>query len=128
MLSHAERIALLRYCAGRLQADSDPATKWLGQQLTAALTSGQSLDAALGFRPAQGSRATAAAIIRREALDRDIARLVDRYGVTTVSEILRGKAHAASELGDMVARLQSAGVGVSASAVSRAVCRVRHKS
>lgn len=123
-LTHLERINLLRHCAGRLQADTDPAARWLGQQLTRALASGRSLDDVTGFRPERGSRATAAAIIRREALDRDIARLVDYYGVTGASQVLRGVRAPASEVADLLTRLRAAGVGTSPSAISRALRRI----
>lgn len=126
-LTHSDRITLLRHCAGRLQADTDPATRWLGQQLSAALATGQGLDAALGFRPSRGSRATASAIIRREALDRDVACLVQRYGVSGASLVLAGAAPTDPDMLDVVARLKAAGVGASPSAISRAMRRARHK-
>lgn len=127
-LTHLERVNLVRRCAGRLQADTDPATRWFGQQITLALATGRSLDEAIGIRPVRGSRATAAEIIRREQNDFDICRLVDELGVVSASKALRGQiSDLKSDLAALQHRLQAEGVGNSPSAVSRAVGRVRHK-
>lgn len=126
-LTRLERVHLLRRCAGRLQADTDPAVRWLGESLQVALQNGISLDDAVGIRPARGSKATAAQMIRREQNDIDICRLVDMLGVVGTSRALRGEVSAPSELVTAVDRLHDQGVGTSPSAVSRAARRARHK-
>jgi hypothetical protein len=79
-LTLAQRVELLRGLAGRLMADSDRGAAWFGQTLQGWLTDGGDLCAALGVKPARGSRATAQTLIRRERADRLLLRLAAECG------------------------------------------------
>jgi len=125
MLSHAERVTLLRLCASRLKGDREPETRWLGDCLMTALLTGQSLDDAFGYRPARGSHATAAQMIRRAEIDAQISTLVDKVGVVPASRMLRNQAQPPDGVMALVVWLRGQRIGTSPSALSRAVARHR---
>lgn len=127
-LSRAEKIALLRRCANRLQVDSDPAARWVGLTISDALRKGHSLDDALGVRPPKGSRATAQALLERESIDKDLAQLANALGLTVAASVLRGECEAPPVLTEIVDRLRESGAGLSSSAISRACSRARHST
>jgi len=125
MLTHAERVRLLRHAAGALAASSEASCRWLGENLMLALQSGRSLDELVGIRPPQGSRNTPARLIKREAMDRDMKTLVAACGgIVVASAVLRGMRPAPAGNEALVARLLAAGIGTSPGAVSKAIRRL----
>lgn len=90
-LARADRVDELRRVAGRLQAASDPGSKWLGATLLDWLHRGGRFDDALEVRPERGSHRTVAGVLRQARQDQALLRLAVAVGCDRRAlRILRG--------------------------------------
>lgn len=123
-LDRAGRIAELRRLGGRLQADADPAVRWLGQALAAWMRDGGRLEHRLGVVPPRGSRAT----VQRQARQAEQDQLLLRLAVVAGSDaaalrMLRGEAPAPGDAAALVQALRDLGAPRSRDAITRARLR-----
>lgn len=123
-----ERIDILRMLAGRLQADPHVDLQWLGERLSTWLQRGGPLDAVLGVRAEQGSRATAQARVRQAEIDGLLLQLAVAVGGDCKAlAILRAEHPCPASVRLIVDRLQALQAPTSKTAISRARRRVsRH--
>ncbi|MDB5884158.1 MAG: hypothetical protein JWR74_329 [Polaromonas sp.] len=116
-----ERIDILRQLAGRLQADRHVDVQWLGERLSTWLQRGGSLDAVLGVRAEQGSRATAQARVRQAETDGLLLQLAVAAGSDCKAlAILRAECPCPASARLIVDRLQALKAPTSKTAISRA--------
>jgi hypothetical protein len=122
---HEQRVDLLRALAGELQGAESPRVRWLGGRLATWLRDGGALESALGVRARRGSRATAQALVARDARDAAIARLVAAIGgIAPAVRALRGGIGPASAA-EALAEARALGCPVSRRSLSRALARHR---
>ncbi|MBX3601075.1 MAG: hypothetical protein KF863_10650 [Rubrivivax sp.] len=120
-LDRAARVAELRRLGGRLQADADPAVRWLGQALAAWMRDGGRLEHRLGVVPPRGSRATPQRQARQAERDALLLRLAVVAGTDAQAlRMLRGEAPAHGEAVALVARLRELQAPRSRDAIGRA--------
>lgn len=120
-LSRVERIRELRRLAGRLQADDDRATAWVGHVLARWLRDGGDLAALFGVRAPRGSHATPVRMIEREHRDRLLVRFAGTAGGDALAlRILRNATACPPELREQADELRRLGVPLAHDAVSRA--------
>lgn len=120
-LPRVERIRELRRLAGRLQADSDPATAWFGRMLGQWLAAGGDLARVLNVRPERGSRMSAQRLIECEHRDLLLVRFAVAAGCDALAlRILRGEAACPLELRERADELRRLRVALAHDAVSRA--------
>jgi hypothetical protein len=124
-LARAERVDELRRLGGRLQADADPACRWLGQVLTAWTLDGGRLEQLLGVVPPRGSHATPQRQVRQAEVDNLLLRLaVAAGGDRQALRMLRAEQPARGTCAELVERLHELRAPTGADAIRRA--RARH--
>lgn len=102
-------------------ADRNTEVRWIGERLQAWLREGGDFARVLDIKPAPGSRATAASIIKREHVDTLLRKLsVAVDSDTRASAILRGNAQCPSGVRDLVGELRELRAPSSPRAFSRA--------
>lgn len=120
-MSGATRILQLRRAVGRLLADEDPASRWLGAALQQWLESGWSLETELGLSPPRGSKSTVAGKARQAMKDRALVRFANEVGCDVRAlEILRGERECPPELESLLTEVVSLNVARGPHAVTRA--------
>jgi len=125
VLSHGDRVDVLRRLAGSLQAADDRETRWLGASIGQWLRDGGDLARALGLRPRRGSHRSAQYILATEHRDRLLVRLVSAVGQSRAARILSGAEPAPAAVVVLVEELQALRAPTSRRAIVDAVRRAR---
>ena len=128
-LGRAERLDEVLRVAGRLQADPDRGSRWLGAALLTWLWRGGAFEDALALRPPQGSTQTAAWMLRQARQDAALLRLAAAAGCDRRAlRILRGEQACPTELLPQLEAARESGSPTGPHAVTRARRRVQCRS